>query len=461
MAEKAKKFKLFDTVFLSICVILVLDTVASNASVGVSSLTWWIIFTILFFIPYGLVTAELGSTYKGEGGIVDWVTKAFGTRVGAWEAWLYWVNYALWIPAVFYLFATILGQVLGVHFGPWATALIVIIMSFVSSFLSTLKVADNKWINNMGTIFKFTVLIALGAIGAYFAMRHGPANSFALKNFVPHLSSGMGFVPVIIFNMLGFEIIATLTDEMPNPQRQVPLATVIGGILILLMYLIGIFGVLAGIPIAKLSTDGGLLDTFSAILGTGPIAETIKVIVGIMFMYTLVTNIVSWAIGVNFVTRYAAQKQGMPAVFKKTSASGAPTGSAYMNAGVSSGVIVIYAAIVSLHLSPDLFWNIFSLGAITLIMSYFPMFLAFLKLRKVDGNTVRPYRIPVGLFGAKLIAWIPACIVIITVIFFFWVPGVPFDTSYFYAVGGGVLIAIIIGAILIERLESRRRKEKN
>ena len=55
----------------SVCAILVVDGLTASASIGSSSITWWLITLVLFVIPYGLISSELGTTYLGEGGIYD------------------------------------------------------------------------------------------------------------------------------------------------------------------------------------------------------------------------------------------------------------------------------------------------------------------------------------------------------------------------------------------------------
>ena len=101
MSSQGKQVSMFGIVLIAVSSILVVDTIAASAIIGPSSIGWWLIMFVIFFIPYGLVTAELGTAYPDEGGIVDWVRRAFGDGVGARLAWLYWVNYSLWIPAVF------------------------------------------------------------------------------------------------------------------------------------------------------------------------------------------------------------------------------------------------------------------------------------------------------------------------------------------------------------------------
>lgn len=60
----------------------------------------------------------------------------------------------------------------------------------------------------------------------------------------------------------------------------------------------------AAIPTSELSTSGGLIDSFIMLIGG---VNPFVIIIGIMFMYTLVANLVSWALGVNYVAMYAAK----------------------------------------------------------------------------------------------------------------------------------------------------------
>ena len=58
LAEKPKVFGLFSMVLFSVSAILVADTVASSAAIGVQGIGFWIILGLLFFIPYGFVTGQ-------------------------------------------------------------------------------------------------------------------------------------------------------------------------------------------------------------------------------------------------------------------------------------------------------------------------------------------------------------------------------------------------------------------
>ncbi len=86
---------------------------------------------MLFFIPYGLITAELGTTYPEQGGLYIWVRNAFGERWAARTTWLYWINVALWMPSVYVLFAGMFAQLFIPDLSLWGQIAIGVLMTWV------------------------------------------------------------------------------------------------------------------------------------------------------------------------------------------------------------------------------------------------------------------------------------------------------------------------------------------
>lgn len=89
---KKKKFRLMDAILSVICVVFVAEAAAPVAAIGNSQYFWWIFLILAFLLPYGLIASELGTTYDGDGGLYDWVRKAFGNRWGGRASWYYWIN---------------------------------------------------------------------------------------------------------------------------------------------------------------------------------------------------------------------------------------------------------------------------------------------------------------------------------------------------------------------------------
>ena len=82
-AKLQKHFSRFDIYFFLICTIVGVDTLGQVASNGAQGFTWLIVLAVLFFVPYALLTAELGAAFTEEGGAYVWTRLAFGRFVAA------------------------------------------------------------------------------------------------------------------------------------------------------------------------------------------------------------------------------------------------------------------------------------------------------------------------------------------------------------------------------------------
>ena len=90
--EGKKKFSLTSAILSVICVVFVAEAAAPVAAIGNSQFFWWIFLLIAFLLPYGIISTELGTTYIGEGGSYDRVTKANAHRWAARGSCYYWLN---------------------------------------------------------------------------------------------------------------------------------------------------------------------------------------------------------------------------------------------------------------------------------------------------------------------------------------------------------------------------------
>src|SRR6201999_2309705 len=96
-AKLQKHFGRFDMLLFLICTLVGLDTLGAVASNGAQGFTWLIFLAVFFFVPYALLTAELGSTFTEEGGPYVWVKLAFGRFAASIGAVLYWLSNPIWL----------------------------------------------------------------------------------------------------------------------------------------------------------------------------------------------------------------------------------------------------------------------------------------------------------------------------------------------------------------------------
>ena len=165
MGNKVKKFSFISVILSVICVVFVAEAAAPAAAIGNQQFFWWIFLIITFLLPYGMVVAELGTTYDSDGGLYDWIREAFGDRWGSRVAWYYWINFPLWIASLATLFPDILGMVFGVEFELAPVLLIELAFVWIVVFMSFSKVSDSAWILNGGAVLKVLIAVSVGGLG--------------------------------------------------------------------------------------------------------------------------------------------------------------------------------------------------------------------------------------------------------------------------------------------------------
>ncbi|WP_265456825.1 APC family permease [Enterococcus sp. HY326] len=411
--EKKKKFSLMSAILSVICVVFVAEAAAPVAAIGNSQFFWWIFLLITFLLPYGLISSELGTTYLGDGGIYDWVTKAFGHRWGSRVSWYYWINYPLWLASLAVMCPELVTTITGIEFPTIGAIIIELIFIWVIVWISFYPVSDSIWILNGAAVIKMLLAVLIGGLGVYVALTKGMANEFTLSSLLPSFDlNSLSFISVIIFNLLGFEVICTFADDMENPKKQIPQSIIAAGLVIAAIYIFSAFGIGVAIPTDQISTSSGLMDSFKLL--TGSTTGWFIIAMAFLFLLTLFGNMISWSLGVNNTACYAAENGDMPKFFtKRSQKNGMPTGAALMN-GIVASVVVVIAPILP---NQDLFWAFFSLNLVMFLLSYVPVFPAFYKLRKIDPDTPRPFKVGGGKFFLGSLVVLPMVMIIISLIF--------------------------------------------
>ena len=426
--EKKKKFRLFDAILGTVCLTLVCESVMPTAAIGNTQYFWWILLLVGFCVPYGMITAELGTTYPSEGGMYDWVKRAFGPKWAGRVAWNYWVNFPLWIASLAVAVTDIVAGMFNIELSIWAILLIQLGYVWLVTFLSTKRIGESKGVVNIGTAFKVFLLLGIGLLGIYAFIKTGhSANPItSVGDLFPSLDlDSMSFISIILFNFMGFEVVGTWVDDMDDPKKQIPKALIFGGLLMAIFYILPATGFNIALEAnadwvgagAEIVVD--VLNSLFTSVGIGGGALNVLIIVcGIMFIYTFIANIASWSFGVNQVAKYAADDGSLPKGFSPVNEEGVPAKAAIINGVVAT--IICVAGVVAGEISESFsasFSLFFCLSWITLLVGYIPMFLAFIKLRKTDPDTERPYRVPVKGAMVYVVALIPFVLLIAGVLF--------------------------------------------
>ncbi len=419
-----------DLLLFSVCAILSIDMLASAASLGASWFSWWAITLVVFFVPYGLITAELGAAWPGEGGVYVWVREAFGPFLGSLAAWFYWINNAYWIPSLFMVFAATFHAIVlkgrvpaWLDSGPGAIGLdtgIAIAVTWLSVAIGVLRLSVSKWVPNLGAVVKLAIFVVLGTLGLLgLAAGRPPANEISFATVLPRFSDSLVFLPVLLYNVLGFELMSSAGDEMKDPQRDVPRVVLLTGLLIAAVYALGILGILLAVPLQRLSLVTGTWDALQ-VLGAawGTAGDTLVLFLGLGFLYACIANIVTWSLGVNRVAASAALQGALPAFLAKQHPRHGTPHVAFIVMGTIATLLLLGNAMLSSD-AGNVFWMLFKLSGLCFLFSYLLAFPAFLKLRLAQPDVPRPYRVPGGNTLAALLSGVCFALIAVACVLFF------------------------------------------
>ena len=395
--KNSKKVSLTGTVLFTVCSILVLDSFVAPAIIGVSSITVWMISAVIFFIPYGLISAELGSTYPDDGGIVSWVGRAFGEFPGVLVGWMYWINTAFWMPAVFTAFSGWLSLALFPDMSLLLQAVIAVAMCWVIVFIGVRGIELSVLVSNVMAVIKMAILVIFGFMGVAYGIKNGLANDFSPAGWIPTMDDTMAYVGAIVYNLLGFELIGSIGSKIENPRRTVPVMTVVAGAAITFLYCFGTFGVLAAVKAADIDEVDGFVYALRELCSIfGSAQMPVFYILIVLAISTLVANMITWCLGSN-ESFQAAELDKRSEFLAHRSRKYGTSDNLYYVMGVVSSVLIVLNYALSGDAN-DIFWAIFSFSSIVFMLNYLFLFPAAIKLKFTD-NTPRQYAVPGGRAG--------------------------------------------------------------
>jgi amino acid transporter len=448
--ERKKVLGFWDLLLFTFCAMFGVEAIPASAAIGPSAISWWLICAVGFFLPFGLITAELGSTYPEQGGIYVWVKKALGEKWAARTTWYYWFCLPIWLPALYIAVAEILGYTFFPYAGLWFKIFLAIIMIWATAGINLCSLRFSRWVPNIGAITRFMVVFGMLAAAAVHFFKNGAfANQITFSSVLPNLNAAIVFIPMIVYNLLGFELMSGAAGEMKNPGRDIPKTIICCAFIIVSFYLLTTFTIWVVMPASEINVASGILQIFITVLSDHSLRHFIVIIVGLLLSVSLFSEIVTWTLGDNRTVAEAAQDGRLPKVLAKINEKKmVPTGAAIASGIISTVVILIYGFIAAD--AEELFWHTISFSTVVNLFSYLMLFPTFIILRKKDKAVIRPYRLPgpdwVGT-GAAIMAEV---FVLVTALVLLLQPGDDFMRVSLPIITG-VLITVGVGEIFIAR----------
>lgn len=228
--------------------VFLLPSALAGEAGPVSLIAWGLTGAGAIFLA--LVFANLGRAYPRTGGPYAYARRAFGDFVGFETAWGYWI--AAWagnaaIAVAFVAYLVVFWPTLATNsLAAWAVGVGAI---WVLTAINAAGARESGAVQVVTTIVKFVPLLVIGVVGLFFIDG---------SNLEPFAPSGVGAgitaaAALTIWAFIGLESATVPAEEVKDPERTIPRATIVGTVVTTLVYVVATIAVFGVIPQATLA----------------------------------------------------------------------------------------------------------------------------------------------------------------------------------------------------------------
>lgn len=463
-----KKISLTSLVILIIAAIDNIRNLPAAALFGSSLVFFFFFSALIFLIPTALVAAELSATFPENGGIYQWVNRAFGKKWAMAAIWLQWVNTMVWYPTMLSFIAGTLAYTIDPALVENKTYLITCILTIFwgLTWVNLKGLHVSAMINNIfclcGTILPLLLLIGLGTI--WFFSGQPLQIQLTSDQLLPPLNQTTSWVSLIAImaSFLGIELSGVHVNEIRNPQKNFPRAVLFATLFIFVSMLLGslsIAFVLEGKDINLISgvmqMFGGFFNAFGLSWLTIPL--TFLIVVG------STGTMINWLISPAKGLLHAAEYGFLPACFARKN-----------KAGVAYNILLAQAILVTLICSIFLFepsvngfyWFLTALSTELYMVMYILMFCAGICLHYKYVDRPKAFKIPGKNWGIWIVSFLGLLGCSLTIIVSFFPPdnvniGSPLKYLYMIIAGNILTISPLLLLFRHQKAHAHRYPENN
>lgn len=377
-----------------------LRNLPTMAVYGWSSISWFLLGTVLFLIPVALVAAELATGWPIAGGVYAWVREAFGERWGFLAVWCEWAQNIVWFPSILMFIATTLATAINPDLAAnnvfLVTVMLVVFWALTLINLRGLRASTmiERVGVTAGTLAPQAILIGMGLFWVF----GGGATQIPWSPgaVLPEINaSTLPLVATVVLLFAGMELSGYHALETRNPQRDYPRAILTAAALIFTLSMLSTLAIAMVVPVQQLNLAAGLMQAFYAFLqpfGLEKLLPLLAVMTALGAMATLTT----WMLGPVKGLAVAAQRGNLPPLFSRENKQGVPARALILQSLLGSVFALLILFVPSINTS---YWIFSALTTQILATMYMLLFAAALRLRYTQPDKPRAYRVPGGTVG--------------------------------------------------------------
>ena len=376
-----------------------------TAEYGLTSVFFFLLATVIFFIPTALISAELATGWPKVGGVFAWVKEAFGHRTGFLAAWLLWMQNIVWYPTALSFIAATIAYIFNPELAKNSiyTFFTVLIIFWGTTLINFRGMRTSGWISSLGmilgTFLPGIFIILLGAI--WYGKGFPTQIDFNWGSLIPDLSSISQLVLFtgVLISLAGIEMSAVHALDVENPKKNYPKAILYSALIILALSIPGVLSIAIVVPQKEISLLAGSLQAIAVFLEQYNLNLLMPALAFLIAIGTM-ASVSTWTVGPIKGLLAAAQSGDLPPRFRRLNKNAMPTPLLILQAIIVSFISLLFVFLPSLN---EAFWMLLAMVSELYLLMYILMFAAAIRLRYTEPKMERPYKIPGGKFGIWLV----------------------------------------------------------
>lgn len=314
---------------------------ASLAPLGLNALVGWFI-TVFGCLAVAQVFARFSQRFPDPDGPYGYVKTHLGEKTAFLIIWCYWIsmwatNAALATGVVGYL-----SKLIPIFSGVphWLMALLLVWL-FVGINLLGAKTGGEVQV--LTTALKLLPMIVVVGLGLWVLFSDPGAYTRTVPSTPLSLTGATGIMAActtVLYSMLGIESATVPAGQVRDPERTIPRATMVGTLLVSVIYIIVSTVPILLIPQAELgASTAPFVDLLDRLLGVGPgrLLAAFVVISGVGALN-------GWTLLTGDLTRTMAHNRVLPEPLGRSNRRGAPAVALVATGILASGLVAISAS---------------------------------------------------------------------------------------------------------------------
>ena len=390
----------------------------TNGDMPMGILAWVIGGAVMIFCV--LAFCVMAQRYEKVNGLVDYAEATIGSKYAYMMGWFATTIYTpamtsvlAWLTARYFLtFLVSVNPDIQLNGDPVTGTETFLLAGFILIFVFAVNTLSSKLAGKLqisATFIKLIPLLLMAVVGTIYGCTHnfaGEPTTILATNFTTgtgDFTPLFGAVVATAFAYEGWILATSINSEIKDSKKNLPIALVLGGIIIIAIYLFYYIGVAGGAPVQTL-IDEGTAPAFVTVFGN-VLGNILNLFVAVSCLGTLNGLLIGCIRGMYSISvrGYGPKVNLMKQI---DPASGMPSNSCIVGLViVSAWLVYFYGANLTTPWFGKFSFDSSELPIITIYALYIPMFIMFMKKEK-GLSPVKRFVLPtLGLIGSAFMVF--------------------------------------------------------